>query len=159
MRTWLNVSQIVIVAAVLILAVVSSIVVAVGGSRPSEPATAVTLSDRIAVLVQSLQDSSTAISEIGEEIQAREELVATLEEKRRTSEEIINLSEAELEAASQLFAQEITARRSFWDTTWGDFTIAFASGSILFVVGIGFNARLLPRITRDSSTSPPSTPL
>lgn len=123
--------------------------------------TTVTLSDRISVLVENLEDSAAAISEIEEEVQAREALVADLEEKQRTSEEIVKLSQSEVEAVSQLLGEEITANRSFWDTTRGKFALAFTSGGVLFFLGIAFDHWVIPwirRQQREPSTTPPPEP-
>jgi len=101
-----------------------------------EPGTVSTLSDRIAALSASLDEASSAVSEIEEEIAAREQLVADLEQRQQTYEELSKLTPQQVQAVAAALREEIAGSRSFWDGPWGKFVIGLLSGGVLFIAGI-----------------------
>lgn len=94
-----------------------------------------TLDQRVALLGQQLTDASSAISEIEQEVEARQRLVSKLESDQRTFEALAQMDQAEVEAVSQALRQQIDESKSFWDSPWGRFLPGFVSGLTFFTLG------------------------
>ena len=93
-----------------------------------------TLEDKIAALTESLQSSSSVISEIEAEMEKRSEIAQKLKNDVQRYGQLRELSQSQVEAVAQTIRSEIAgeSRKSIWRNA----IITFAIALIFFFVGL-----------------------
>lgn len=75
-----------------------------------------TLEDRINKLTSALRESSHLVTEVEEEIQARQKLVSALQKDAEKYQKLISLNQEQVDAVAQLLQGELRkeGNKSFW---------------------------------------------
>lgn len=82
-----------------------------------------TIEDRVSKLTRALQETTSLINNIEQEIKARSELATQLQEDAERYKQIVELKKPEVEAVAQLLRGELKAEssKSFWKGVFVNF--------------------------------------
>lgn len=144
-RRWIEILQFVITVAVLLVPLTFFIP---WRTKPT------TLEQKIETLSSDLEDAAKVISEIEADIARRQALVETLEEQRRTTEELLTLNQDQIEAVGTLLRNEL--QREARSRFWFDIATGVAIAAFFFLLGIywqritEFVSRILPGRFREA---------